>query len=113
MDAPMRSIVSPNPCVAAREAVCLVGCLKEALRIAVCVSIARYLQNSIEAVVTDRRGSENSDIVPKGYSGGGETEPMRAYMADLAAKSARIRAPGLTEPQFSFRQIAMLYGAAL
>jgi hypothetical protein len=38
---------------------------------------------------------------------------MRAYLADLAPKSAKIGTLGLTEPQFSFRQIAMLYGTAL
>jgi two-component system sensor kinase FixL len=38
---------------------------------------------------------------------------MRAYLADLTAKSAKIGTLGLAESQVSPRQIAMLYGIAL
>jgi two-component system sensor kinase FixL len=38
---------------------------------------------------------------------------MRAYLTDLTAKSAKTKNLGFPEPQFSFRQIAMLYGTAL
>jgi hypothetical protein len=38
---------------------------------------------------------------------------MRAYLTDLAAKSAKMGTLGVTEPHVSSRQIAMLYGIAL
>src|SRR5437667_12373305 len=38
---------------------------------------------------------------------------MRAYLADIAGKSAIGSALGLAEPQFTARQIALLYGISV
>jgi hypothetical protein len=48
----------------------IIGCAKEAVRVAVCVNMAHDLQGFDAPLVGHGPRTENSDKVPKGYPGG-------------------------------------------
>src|SRR5215472_15220728 len=77
------------------------------------VSTSPYLLRASDGLaVAEGRWTENSDNLHKGYPGGPRDHPMRAYLANLAAKSSQEGAVGAFGRWLLARQTVIRYGLA-
>src|ERR1700731_1315817 len=98
MGAPMRSTGPPSSRCAAGGGTAMAGRLNEPLRTAetaIWADMAMSSENHhlVELSVSKGPKFENSDNLHKGFPGGSRKRgSMRAYLADLAAKSSQVGA---------------------